>query len=271
MDEIRIDNLHIRANHGVLEEEKKTGQNFYVNAVLYTDARMAGIKDDLEYSTNYALVCETIKESMTGHTYDLIEAAAEHIAEDILLTYDRIEAVDIELRKPEAPIPMEFESVSVKIHRAWHDVYVAYGSNIGDSQAFIDRAMEGLKEHKHIRFIRESSRIITKPYGGVKQDDFVNGVCYIRTLLMPEELLDYLHELENAAGRTREIHWGPRTLDLDILLYDDMVYESPTLIIPHVDMHNRQFVLEPMNEIAPFVRHPLLGMTMNELFMRGEE
>lgn len=99
----------------------------------------------------------------------------------------------------------------------------------------------------------------------MEQDEFLNGVCRIRTLLTPEELLTRLHELEQEAGRERLIHWGPRTLDLDILLYDDWVIEEDDFCIPHVDMQNRRFVLEPMAEIAPYKRHPVYGKTMKEM------
>ena len=86
-------------------------------------------------------------------------------------------------------------------------------------------------------------------------------------MLEPEELLDVLHEIEKAAHRERKIHWGPRTLDLDILLYDDLVLDTQDLHIPHVEMHLRDFVLIPMAQIAPWKRHPLTGKTMDE--MRG--
>lgn len=81
----------------------------------------------------------------------------------------------------------------------------------------------------------------------------------------PEELLDALHIIEQAAHRERKVHWGPRTLDLDILLYDDEVLETDRLIIPHIEMHKRDFVLEPLLEIAPNKRHPILKKTVSEL------
>ena len=265
MDEIRIDGLKVKAYHGVYEDEKEKGQNFYVNAVLYTDTRTAGLTDELSDSTDYARVCSLIRAVMLKESYDLIETVAENVAMEILLAFPLIKAVDIEVRKPEAPVPMEFDSLSVKIHRAWHDVYISYGSNMGDCEGNIDDAVEAITEHPYVVMIDDSERIITKPYGGVKQDDFLNGVCHIRTLMAPEELLKYLNELENRAGRVRDIHWGPRTLDLDILLYDDLVYESDTLVIPHADMENREFVLKPMCDISPFKRHPVYGKTMKQL------
>ena len=87
----------------------------------------------------------------------------------------------------------------------------------------------------------------------------------LRTLLTPEELLDRLHELEAAANRERIIHWGPRTLDLDILFYDNEIIDTPNLHIPHIDMENRDFVLKPLDEIAPYYRHPVLNKTIHQL------
>ena len=110
-----------------------------------------------------------------------------------------------------------------------------------------------------------SEYLVTEPYGDVEQDEFLNGVLKLRTLLTPEELLDRLHELEAAANRERIIHWGPRTLDLDILFYDNEIIDTPDLHIPHIDMENRDFVLKPMDEIAPYYRHPVLNKTIHQL------
>lgn len=112
---------------------------------------------------------------------------------------------------------------------------------------------------------RVSSWINTAPYGGVEQDDFLNGCLVMETLLPPEELLDRLHQIEQAANRVREIHWGPRTLDLDIIFYDDLMMSTPALQIPHIEMHKRDFVLVPLNEIAPYYMHPAMRRTVGQL------
>ena len=105
----------------------------------------------------------------------------------------------------------------------------------------------------------------TAPYGMTEQEDFLNACLSLRTLLTPEELLEELHRIEQEAGRERIIHWGPRTLDLDLIFYDDLILESDELCIPHVEMHKRRFVLEPLCEIAPYRRHPVYGKTVQEM------
>ena len=265
MDKIKIENLEIYAYHGVFPEEKEKGQRFFINATLYTDLRKAGKTDDLTASTHYGEVALLLYEKMTEKSYDLIERAAEVCAEAVLLQFPLIRSITLELRKPEAPIPLPFESVSVVICRGWKKAYVALGSNIGDSKAHLDGAVEALKADEKVRVLQVADYIVTKPYGGVEQDDFVNSAMAIETLYSPEELLDRLHEIEADHARERIIHWGPRTLDLDILLYEDVVMDTPDLIIPHKDMHNREFVLKPMAEIAPYEKHPILGQTMEQL------
>ena len=114
-DEIRIDELEIFAHHGVYDFETKNGQNFYINAVLYTDTSKAGKTDELTNSTNYGEVCAFITEFLTKNTYKLLEAAAEHVVEAALLQFPLVKGISLEIRKPQAPIPLPFGSVSVKI------------------------------------------------------------------------------------------------------------------------------------------------------------
>lgn len=265
MDEIRIENLEVYAYHGVYEKEKEKGQTFFVNAVLYTDFASAGMKDDLELSTDYGSVCTFISKWMTEHRFDLLESIAERLSQAILFRFPLIQSLDLEIRKPEAPIPLPFESVSVKVHRGWHQVYLSVGSNMGDRRQHIQNALNALCSKKRIKDVVMSSLIETKPYGGVEQDDFLNGAISLKTLLSPADLLKFLHKIEASENRERLIHWGPRTLDLDILFYDKLVYEDDDLIIPHVDLENRSFVLEPLSELAPNFRHPILNRTVTQM------
>lgn len=265
MDEIRIDNLEVYAYHGVFPEENEKGQLFFVNMVLYCDTREAGNQDELTLSTHYGEVCHLVTKWMQEHTCKLIETVAENVAREVLVHFPLVRGLDVEIRKPQAPIGLPFESVSVKIHRSWHTAYVALGSNMGDKNKYLHDAIEGLKALKDTEVLRVSDFIITEPYGGIEQDSFLNGVAEIRTLMTPRELLDEMHKLEAAADRKRTIHWGPRTLDLDIIFYDKWIYEDDALIIPHVDMENRDFVLKPMVQLNPNFRHPILQKTMRQL------
>lgn len=266
MDRIIIENLEVFAHHGVYREENEKGQHFYLNAEMETDTRTAGTLDDLDLSTNYGEVCTFLHRFVTEHTYKLIETVAEQTAEAVLLRFPRIRRLTLEVRKPEAPIALPFESVSVRITRGWHRAYLSCGSNMGDRKAHLDEAVLALRADEKCRVLKTSDWIETKPYGGVEQDDFLNGAIALETLYTPNMLLEKLHEIEQTHGRERKVHWGPRTLDLDILLYEDCVMYTDELVIPHADMHNRRFVLEPLAQLAPYEVHPLSGRTIGQMY-----
>lgn len=265
MDKITIDKLEIFANHGVYPEENVLGQKFIISVVLYTSTRKAGVTDELSFSVNYGEVSHFIRKYMTEHTWKLLECAAEHLAKAILLEYPLVKKLDLEIQKPWAPIALPLNTVSVKITRGWHTAYIALGSNIGDKKAYLDMAVKHLNERKDCQVKKVSDYLVTAPYGVTDQDDFLNGALELQTILDPEELLQALHQIEQEANRVRTIHWGPRTLDLDILMYDDLVLDTPELHVPHIEMHLRDFVLIPMNQIAPWKRHPLIGKTIEEM------
>lgn len=264
-DQIKITDLEVFANHGVFSEENKLGQKFLVSAVLYTDTRKAGKTDDLTASIHYGEVSAFITKYMKEHTYQLLERVAETLAEEMLKSISGLCKIDLEIKKPWAPVGLPLKTVSVKISREWHTTYIALGSNIGDSETYLNEAIEKIGQIPTCTVEKVSSYLVTEPYGVTDQPDFLNACLKMRTLLYPEELLKELNRIEKEAGRERIIHWGPRTLDLDILLYDDIVLEEDDLCIPHVEMHKRSFVLEPLAEIAPYKRHPVYGKTVREM------
>ena len=265
------EDLEVFANHGVFPEENTLGQKFVVSAVLFTDTRMAGRTDDLTASIHYGEVSAFITEFLQKNTYQLLERAAEELAEALLLEWDRIEKISIEIKKPWAPVRLPLKTVSVKIERGWHTAYIALGSNIGDSKMYLDNAVKALNELPTSKVEVVSEYLVTPPYGVTDQPDFLNGCLKLRTLLYPYELLAELNRIEKEAGRERIIHWGPRTLDLDIIFYDDLVLEEADLCIPHVEMHKRKFVLEPLGEIAPYKRHPINGKRVCEMLAELNE
>jgi 3-oxoacyl-[acyl-carrier protein] reductase len=145
--------------------------------------------------------------------------------------------------------------------------YIGLGSNLGDRQNHLDQAIEALQEHEHIEVRQVSTYFETDPVGGPPgQPAFINAAAELETSLDPHQLLQTLLDIERRIGRVRGEKDGPRTIDLDILLYGDAIVESPEVTIPHPRMHTRGFVLEPMAEIAPAAVHPVLGDSMAELW-----
>ena len=139
--------------------------------------------------------------------------------------------------------------------------YIALGSNLGDKEKNLRRALLLLTQ-QGVEVVRVSSFLSTEPYGVTDQPQFLNAVACVRTSLAPLALLDVLLATELAMGRVRLRHWGERNIDLDLLLYEDVVLDLPRLHLPHPDMQNRGFVLLPLAEIAPELKHPTLQKTI---------
>lgn len=143
---------------------------------------------------------------------------------------------------------------------------IALGANLGDRRASLDKAVGSLRAWAGVRVLRSSRWHRTVPVGGpAGQGEFLNGCVLLETSLAPNAVLTVLREIEAESGRRREERWGPRTLDLDLLLYDELVMCSPELEIPHPRMAWRRFVLEPATEVAPEMVHPTTGRTIREL------
>ena len=268
---ITITGLKIFAHHGVLEEEKRNGQDFYVNAKLYYDMEKATKTDEVTDAVHYGEVCQFMTGFLQENTYKLLERAVAETMKAVLIAFPMLEGIDMELCKPHAPIPLPFENVSVTGSLRWHKAYLAIGSNMGEKEKYLEDAVQTLREDTDFRAVRTSSWMVTEPYGGVEQDDFLNGAMEVQTLLAPHALLDRLHEIEAQAGRERLVHWGPRTLDLDILFYEEKMINETDLIVPHVDMANRRFVLQPLCELAPAYLHPVLKKTVRQMLEELKE
>jgi len=140
-----------------------------------------------------------------------------------------------------------------------HVAFIGLGSNLADPVTQVSRALEALDKLPRTRLVRRSSLFRSAPVGYLAQPDFINAVAQVETALAPRALLDVLLALEQESGRTREFCNAPRTLDLDVLLYDDFQHHEHGLTIPHPQMHLRAFVLQPLLEIAPDCVIPGVG------------
>jgi 2-amino-4-hydroxy-6-hydroxymethyldihydropteridine diphosphokinase len=142
-------------------------------------------------------------------------------------------------------------------------VALGLGSNVGDRRAHLETALSDLRARLEVLAV--SRFVATEPVGGPPQGEFLNAAALVETELSPRALLELAHALEDAAGRQREVRWGPRPLDIDLLLYGDEVVRDADLVIPHPRLHERRFVLEPLAEIAPDWIVPRLDRTVREL------
>jgi len=143
---------------------------------------------------------------------------------------------------------------------------IGLGSNLGDRGANLRQALALLQQRPGIRLLAQSTRHCTRPVGGPSgQDAFLNAAALLETELNPQQLLAALLETETCMGRERSIRWGPRIIDLDLLLYDRLIVEQPELVVPHPRMAWRRFVLEPAAEIAPEMVHPAIGWSLARL------
>lgn len=146
-----------------------------------------------------------------------------------------------------------------------HDAYIALGSNLGDREKNLRRALDLIDAQPQIRLITTSAFYETAPRFVEDQPHFINACAHLQTSLSPAQILHILLNIEREMGRIRTIDKGPRTIDLDILFYADLIIKAPNLIIPHPDLHNRDFVLIPLVEIAPHLIHPVLNRRADAL------
>ena len=149
--------------------------------------------------------------------------------------------------------------------------YLCLGSNLNNPETQVQQALQKLREDPNISILKSSSLIQTKPVGNINQPDFYNQVIEVETSYSSDELLQKALNLENQMGRIRSEHWGPRIIDIDILLYEDEVKHTQDLILPHPEMTKRKFVLELLCSIAPDLIHPVLHKSIANLLKAIEK
>lgn len=264
MDRIRIKNLEVYAHHGVFKEEQSLGQKFLVSADLFLPLYQAAMTGDLDLSIHYGEVCQIIAETMVQNPTPLIETAAEELCQVLFETYPQLRGIRLELKKPQAPIPQSFEYVSVYLEKYYRRAFISLGSNI-EAEKNMKEALALIENHSAIRLIKASQISQTQAWGLEDQADFLNQVIEIETTLSPHDLLKALQGFEKLLGRTREVHWGPRTMDLDILFFENEILSDAVLKIPHPYIQDRAFVLDPLAQNWPHFIHPVLGKSMRIL------
>ena len=257
MDKIEITGLRVMTVVGVLAHEREAAQPLEFDIILEGDLRDAGVSDDLVDTAHYGMVAQRAAAIARESKDELLERLVHRIAEDAL-TFDRVEAVDVIVRKLRPPIPEDLQHTAVRIRRTRadlqipartsHRAIIALGTNLGDRVAYLKLAVEELGN----TLIGQSQVYETAPVGGPEnQGAYLNMVVAVETSLDPFAMLRRCQRIESLALRQRVVHWGPRTLDVDLLFFDDITITSPELTIPHPRYGERRFVLTPLTEVAP--------------------
>jgi dihydroneopterin aldolase / 2-amino-4-hydroxy-6-hydroxymethyldihydropteridine diphosphokinase len=259
MDQIELRGLRVHGRHGVLPFERRDGQDFLIDAVLSVDTRPAAATDDLALTADYGTLSERLAQIVAGEPVQLIETLAQRLA-DACLAEPVVQRVRITVHKPDAPISRAFGDVAVTITRDRPvPAVLGLGSNLGARQQELQRAVDQLAATPGLRVTAVSPVYETDPVGGPDQPDFLNAVVLAMTDLPGPDLLRRAHAIEAAARRTREVRWGPRTLDVDIIAYGDQVSADPTLTLPHPRARERAFVLAPWRDADPGAELPGYG------------
>lgn len=264
MDSLRIKDLVVFANHGVFAAEKELGQKFVLDLNLTYDMTKAALTGDLAQSVHYGDLAQQVTTWFSATSYDLIEAAAYELVEKIFTHYPLVQALEVTVKKPWAPVHLPLETCSVTLRREKRRVLVGLGTNMGDKVANLATARQKLEDSGFV-ITKASSLLETEPWGGVEQDGFLNQVLEIETWQPPQTLLAVLMAIELEMGRVREVKWGPRLIDLDILFIEDQIIHSDDLVVPHPYVAERDFVLQSLVELVPHFTHPVLKKSMRQL------
>ncbi len=228
-DVVELRGMRARGAHGVLAAERALGQVFVVDLALHVDTRRAAASDDLADAVDYGAVALAVHAVVTGEPVDLLETLAQRVA-DAVLDDPRVRAVDVAVHKPAAPVTVAFDDVVVSITRSspWARAVLGLGANAGEPREALVGAVAALHAEPGVRVVGASPVYRTAPVGGVEQDDYLNAVVAVMTTLSPLELLDAAQSLEAAAGRDRgsEVRWGPRPLDVDLLMVEPALHPT---------------------------------------------
>lgn len=257
---IYIKGLRVYAFHGVHPEEKEQGQEFIIDISCLVSDERACTSDRVGETVSYSSVTKKAIEIFTARKRDLIEAAANDVAEGILCRFPLVDAVEVTLKKPDAPVNADFDCMAVNLHRDRNGIlnkppkvrkaYLALGSNIGDGKKNIEAAYSALSAIPGVKITKKSDFYITEPWGYTQQADFTNACCEAETTLSPEALLGAALGIEAAMGRVREFKNGPRVIDIDLIMYENETRDTPELRLPHSAFKERSFVLRPLLDVS---------------------
>lgn len=265
MNGISVKGLKVEARHGVLPGEKINPQPFVFDITMDCDTSVAALSDDVKDTVNYAEVCAFVTSYCKNNSFNLIEKLAYGAAYNIAESFPLVRAVEVTVHKPEAPVGLPFDDISVTARVERNTVVLSLGSSEGDRKSTLDGAIKALNALDGVKVLKVSDYIETEPYGGAAKNTFLNCALTAECLLSPRELLNKIHKTESDFGRVRSTRWGDRTLDIDIVFFGNKIIAEEGLCVPHPDYKNRAFVLAPLKQIVPDFVCPLFHTRMADI------
>lgn len=268
LDRITIRGLYAYGYHGVLPAERAAGQDFFLDAVLAVDTRPAAAGDDLSRTADYAALAGRLAAIMSGEPAALIETLAARLAA-ACLAEPAVHEAQVTVHKPDAPVGQPVQDITVTVTRG--RVVLALGSNLGDRLASLQAGLDVLAAGPGLDQVTVSPVYQTAPVGGPAQGDYLNAVLIAQTALPAAAVLGLAREAEQALGRTRTERWGPRTLDVDVIVCGAQISADPELTLPHPRAHQRAFVLAPWLDLEPAAQLPGRGPVAGLLAAAGTD
>lgn len=264
-DQIRLTGVRGFGRHGVLAHEQEFGQEFIADVTLDVVLDDAAASDDLADTIDYGQVAQLVHDRLVGEPHQLLEHLADAIAGE-LIARPRVRSATVTVHKPHAPLPVGFADVAVtRTRTAPARVVLALGSNLGDRAAELQTAVDTLGD-AGVAIESCSPVVRSDPIGGPEgQGEFLNAVVIGRTDLDPFALLHAAQAIEDARGRRRDVRWGPRPIDIDLIDFDGRRLTSDELVLPHPRAARRGFVVRPWAAIAPGDRLGGTGPTVADL------
>lgn len=247
MDCIKIDGLEVFSKIGLKNNAER---KFCVDIILYTDIKGSGMVDDVDKAVDFDKVCEFIKKFLRNKSFGLMEAAVEYTSKAVLTEFPKIRAIDIRITDFEKD---DFRSVQVGTFRKWTMAYLGISIFDGNKEEIVNQVIDEIYDDENTRVLVVSKFYEAKPYLSGQKENSLNGCLEIETLYEAEELYKVLCNIQN--------------VEIDILLFGDSIINARDFLVPHMEMHKRSFVLEPLNQIAPYAIHPILKKTVNQLLL----
>lgn len=252
---LELRGLAYHGYHGVFQHERRNGQAFIVDARL--TYQPGDLDDSLANALDYGRAERVIAQVVEGAPASLLETVVDRIIHALFEHFPNLLAVEVAIHKPRAPLEGAFRDVIVRRQaQRITTAYLGLGSNLGDRGAYLRQAVAMLGGQSGIRIKAVSPLYETAPREVLDQPAFLNAAISIDTILTPGELLDTCKQIEAMVGRRPGVRWGPRVIDIDILLYGGLVMRSPTLQIPHPRLTERAFALKPLSDLDPSLELP---------------